>query len=89
MSMHKNGWNLLDHGTLKSGVSHKWFDGLSKLTEWFLHADSNWTIFGLTTNLLCVLDIYWVSTAVVLVENDVLLLVLKGKIWELGFPKCF
>ena len=27
-------------GTLKPGTSHKWFDELSRLIEWFLHADS-------------------------------------------------
>ena len=31
-------------------------------------------IFGLTTNLLCIFDIYWVSIVAVLVKNDVLLL---------------
>ena len=31
--MLKNGWDFLDHGTLKSGVSHIWFDELSRLTE--------------------------------------------------------
>ena len=29
----KNGWGFRDHGTLKSGVSHKWFDELSRLIE--------------------------------------------------------
>ena len=38
--MLKNGWNLLDHRTLKSGVSQKWFDGSSRLMGSFLHADS-------------------------------------------------
>ena len=28
-----NGQGLLDHGTLKSGVSHTWFDKLSILVE--------------------------------------------------------
>ena len=37
MGILKNGLGLLDHGTLKSGVSHKWFDGLRKLIEWFLY----------------------------------------------------
>ena len=46
-----------NHGTLQSSLSHKWFDELSRLTEWFLHADSDGTIFGLTTNLLCIVDI--------------------------------
>ena len=43
--MLKNVWDLLDHRTLKSGVSHKWFDEPSWLIEWFLHADSDWTIW--------------------------------------------
>ena len=54
--------NLLHH------VSQKWCDRSSRLIEWFLHADSDWIIFVLTTNLLCVFDICWVSTAVVLVK---------------------
>ena len=37
----KNGYSLLVHGTLKSGVSHKWFYKLSRLSEWFLHADGD------------------------------------------------
>ena len=53
----KNGRDLIDHGTLKSGVSHKWFDELSRLIEWFLHADSDRIVFGLTANLLCTFDI--------------------------------
>ena len=51
VGMFKNGRGLMDHGTLKSGVSHKWFDELCRSTEWFLHADSDQTIFGLMTNL--------------------------------------
>ena len=45
------------YGTLKSGVSHKRFDELSRLIESFLHADSDGIIFGLMTNLLCSFDI--------------------------------
>ena len=83
--MLKNGWDLL-----KSDASHKWFDELSWLIEWFLHCDSDWIIFVLTTSLLCIFDICWVSTAVVLVKNDVLFLVPTGKVLlELGFPNCF
>ena len=37
----KNGQGLKDRGTLKPGISHKWFDELSRLNEWFLHADSD------------------------------------------------
>ena len=68
MGIHKYEWDLLDHGSLKSGVSHKWFDGLSRLVEWFLHVDSDLIIFGFTTNLLCLLDICWVFNVVVLVK---------------------
>ena len=40
------------------GVSHKWFDELRRLIEWFLHVDfSDGIIIGLTTNLLCIFDI--------------------------------
>ena len=46
VAMLKNGQNLLDHETLKSGVSHKWFDESSRLIEWFWHADSDWINFG-------------------------------------------
>ena len=86
--MLKNGQDLLYHGTLKSAVSHKWFDRSSRLIEWFSHADRDSVIFGLITNLLGIFKIYWMSTAVVLVKN-ILLLVPTGKVLELGFPKCF
>ena len=75
--------------TLKSGTSHKWFDESSRLTEWFLHGESDGIVFGLTSSLLCIFDICWVSTEVVLAKNDVLLLVSTGKVLKLGFPKCF
>ena len=52
-----NGWGLSDHGTLKSFVSYKWFNELSRLIEWFLHADSDRTMFGLAANLLYIFDI--------------------------------
>ena len=55
--MVKNEWGPVDYESLKSGASHKWFDELSKLMEWFLHADSDGIIFGLTVNLLCIFDI--------------------------------
>ena len=58
--MVKNGWGFRDHGTLKSGISHKWFDELSRLTEWFLCTDSDGMAFGLTSNLLCIFDTYFV-----------------------------
>ena len=55
--MVKYDWGLKDHGTLKSGVSYKWFNEFSRLTEWILHADSDGIIFGLMANLLCIFDI--------------------------------
>ena len=58
--MVKKGWGFRDHGTLKSGVSHKWFDELSRLNECFLCTDSDGMVFGLTSNLLCIFDIYFV-----------------------------
>ena len=56
--MVKTEWDLIDHMTLKSGVPQEWFDEMSILIEWFLHADSNRIIFGLMTNLmtLCIFD---------------------------------
>ena len=77
------------YGTVKLGLFHIWFDESSRLIEWFLHADSDSIIFGLATNLFCIFDIFWVSTAVVLVKNDILLLVPTGKILELAFPSVF
>ena len=76
-------------GTLKSGASHKWFDESSRLTEWFLHGDSDWIIFCLTTSLLCISENCWMSTAVVLVKNDILLIVATGMVLELDFLKWF
>ena len=57
VGMVKNGWGIIDHGTLKSGVSHKLFDELSRLIEWFLLADSDGIMFGLMANLLWIFDI--------------------------------
>ena len=37
----KIGRGLKDYGSLKPGLSHKWFDELSRLIEWFWHADSD------------------------------------------------
>ena len=34
--MVKKRWGFRDHGTLKAGVSHKWFDQVSTLIGWFL-----------------------------------------------------
>ena len=54
----KNGPDLLDHGTLKSSVSHKWFDELSRLIEWFVHVDfRDGIIIGLIANFFCIFDI--------------------------------
>ena len=36
VGMVKNGWGVIDHGALISGVSHKWFDEMSRLIEWLL-----------------------------------------------------
>ena len=87
--MLKNGWSKRSYGTLKSRASRKWFDGLSRLIEWFLHGTNDWIVHGLTSTLLCIFDIYWVSTTVALVKNDVLLLVLTEKNLELDLVKCF
>ena len=53
----RNGWSLIDHRTLNSDVSHKWFDELNRLIERFLHVHSAGIIFGLMTNLLCIFEI--------------------------------
>ena len=55
--MVKNGWDLLDHKTLKLDVFSKWFEELSRLIEWYLDADSDGIIFGLIANILCTFDI--------------------------------
>ena len=55
--MFKNRRDLIDHGTLKSGVSHNWFDELNRSIKWFFHADSDGISFSLMVNLLCVSDI--------------------------------
>ena len=47
----KDGQGLMDHGTLKPFVSHKWFDELCRLIEWFLHAGSDGIIFYSTLYL--------------------------------------
>ena len=57
VGMVKNEWGLIDHWALQWGVSHNWFDELSRLIEWFLHANSDGILFGLTENLLSVFDI--------------------------------
>ena len=55
--MGKNGRDLLDHETLKSGVFPKWFDELSRLIEWYLHADNDRIIFDFITNMFCIFNI--------------------------------
>ena len=55
--MVKNEWHLSDYETLKSGVFPKESDELSRLIEWYLHADRDGLMFGLITNILCVFDI--------------------------------
>ena len=47
----KNGWHLKDCGILKPGMSHEWFHELSRLIEWFLHADSEGITFCCTLYL--------------------------------------
>ena len=37
----QNGQGLRDNGTLEWSLSDKWFDELSRLIEWFVHADSD------------------------------------------------
>ena len=39
--MVEKGWGFRDHGTLKLGVSHKLYDELSRLMEWYLYTESN------------------------------------------------
>ena len=49
----QNGQGLKDRGTFKPGISHTWFDELSRLIDWFLHADRDGIIF----TQLCIFDI--------------------------------
>ena len=48
--MVKNEQGLMDHGTLKLGLSCKGFDEMSRLI-------SDGIIFGFMTNLLCIFNI--------------------------------
>ena len=68
----KNEWGLIEHGTLKLGVSHKWFDELSILTEWFLHADINGIIlFSMNTPIYSVsLTSKWRATTAVVFSHN-------------------
>ena len=85
----KNGRDLLDQETLKLSVSHKWFDELCRLIEWFLYADSDWIAFGWTTNLFYVLDIFWVSAAIVLVKMMFCFYSPQEYFQNLVFPNAF
>ena len=70
--MVKNQWGLIDHGTLKSGVSYKWFYELSILIEWFLHANSDGISFGLMASPIYFVSLtskWWGTTAVVLSQS--------------------
>ena len=59
----KNGWGLIrPYGTLKSRASHKWFDELSRLIKWLLHADNN----GDSQSVVSLIFECWGSSAVVL-----------------------
>ena len=49
--MVKNGRGHIDHRTLKSVASNKWFDELRRWIEWFVHVDSDGIIFGLIFGL--------------------------------------
>ena len=63
--MVKNGWGFRDHRTLKSSLSHKWYDELRRLSDGM--------VFGLTSNLLCIFDIYFVliiSVWLTIKQND-------------------
>ena len=55
--MVKNERNVLDHVTLKSDVSYKRCDELSKFIKRFLLGDSDGINFHLATNLLYIFDI--------------------------------
>ena len=48
LALAKNGWGPIDQEILKSGVSHKWFDELRRLTERFLHVNRDARMFSLT-----------------------------------------
>ena len=67
------------YGTLKSGALT---NDLMNRADWL-----NDFCTALTISLLCIFDICWVFTAVVLVKNDVLFVVSTRKVLELGFPE--
>ena len=39
--MVEKGWGFRDNGTFKLGVSHKWYDELSRLIGWCLYTESD------------------------------------------------
>ena len=69
------------YGTLRRGALT---NDLMNQADWL-----NDFFTGLTTSLLCIFDICWVATVVVLVKNDVLFVLRTGKVLRLGFLKCF
>ena len=82
VTLKKNEWGLVDHGTLKLVVSHKWCDNLSILIEWFLHADSDGIIFGLMAS-----PIYFVLYLWHLNGGGPLQLQLANFLWAKMTPK--
>ena len=70
MGILKNGRNLLDHGTLKLGLSQKDF---MNLADWL-------DDFGML--IPCISDTSWISTGSVLVKDTIMLPVSKGKAVE-------
>ena len=55
--MLKNGWDLL------KSLMIWWIEQI----DWFFHGNNDYIIFGLAISLLCIIDICWASTAIVLV----------------------
>ena len=80
----KDGWGLIDHGTFKSGVSHKWFDELSSLIGWFFYVYSDGIIFGLMTNLLCIFYVQMLGGTLQLYIAGVFE---KNSLWAIVTPK--
>ena len=72
MGILKNGRNLLDHGTLKLGVSQKdLMNRADKLDD-----------FGMLSVIPCISDTSWMFTGSVLVKDTIMLPVPKGKALE-------
>ena len=88
MGIIKNECGHLDHETLNSSVWHNWFNELSRFIEWNLNADGDGLILVWLPNKLYIFDIRCCgSTAVVVAENDILVLVPTRKISDIGLPK--